>query len=216
MILYNPTNGTTSGTNKYPYQVFQKLNDWRSTVLKNSDPSGTTTTSLRPLANNVVALLLVPALSTNPVPPASAAAPSPTPYPNLAPGYVYDSEATTVSSASPSPAPSPTAITYATDSRNRLPPVIRVVLYTIDEASARRLNTSSSTMPNLYQTLSTQTPPSTALFQDPTKLYPAADGSDAGDLSRFETVLQASHLTFHRYEEAVETIPGPWSLVPNQ
>jgi uncharacterized protein (TIGR02599 family) len=136
--------------------------------------------SIHTLANNVVALLLLSATSTTDT------------SGLLAPGFVYNSESQ--NSASPQ---------YSQN--NRLPPVVRVVLYTIDEVSAHRLANTPS-VPNLYTGTTGQ-----PLFQDPTKLYPAQDGSDPGDLSRFEQNLTQLKLSFRRFEAAVQMQPQPWS-----
>lgn len=146
---------------------------WQLTALKNS-PSG-----VRPIANNVVALLLLPAMTTTDS------------TGTLAPNFLYSSEA---QSGTP-----------ATTSFNRLPPVMRVVMYTIDDASTKRLGTSS-TMPNLY--VDTGGNP---IFTNAAKLYPSGATGDIGDLARFEATLSSRHITFRRFEAAVEFPRQPWN-----
>jgi uncharacterized protein (TIGR02599 family) len=169
MTLYSET------TNAPTYTQVSTSPSWQITALNNS-PTG-----VRPLANNVVALLLLPATTTTDT------------SGSLAPGFLYNSETV------PSPAAPATAPT------NRLPPIIRVVMYTIDEKSAQHLP-QSSTVPNLYVDTSGH-----PIFVDPTKLYPNTTTGDIGDLARFEATLTAMHLTFRRFEAAVQPPPQPWN-----
>ena len=146
---------------------------WQLTAMNNS-PSG-----IRPIAHNVIALLMVPAMTTSD----SSA--------SLAPNYLYSTETST--------------LTAANSSLNRLPPVLRVVMYTIDDISAKRLGTSA-TMPNLYVDTG-----SNPIFTDATKLFPSTTTGDIGDLARFEATLSSKHLTFRRFEAAVEFPRQPWN-----
>jgi uncharacterized protein (TIGR02599 family) len=168
---------SASNTNgNYPAYSFVTGTSWQNTALSGY-PSG-----VHPLANNVVALLLLPATNTTD---ASG---------TLAPGYLYNSESAT--------AP---ANTTALTSVNRTPPVMRIVMYTIDEKSALRLP-QSATMPNLYVSTS-----GTTLFTDSSKLYPNTSTGDIGDVGRFEQTLTANHITFRRFDAAVELPRQPWN-----
>ncbi len=115
---------------------------WQSVALF-GNPPGNTPLNVRPIAKNVIALLLLPAMSTTDT--SGTLTPS---------GYVYDTE---------NPA---SGVTPANTSLNRTPPVMRVVMYAIDDASpsdwARRRRCRIS----MWDTSSNP------LFQDPTKLYP--------------------------------------------
>jgi len=136
----------------------------------------------RPIANNVVALILLPALSTSDT--------------SGTLGFSYNSD------------PKVPVTDSKNNPQNRLPPVMRVVLYTIDEVSAQKLaRTAASAMPDLY------TSGGTPLFQDPTKLYPNSTSGDPGDLSRFETILQTNKLNYHRFETAVQFGRNPWNTL---
>ena len=174
MVLY-------SKTSNYPtYSAVTTSPAWQQAAVA-ACPS--TQVWSRPLANNVVALLLLPALSTTDV--------------SGTLGYTYNSETYIAPTSVDTPNP-----------QNRLPPVMRVVLYTIDEPSAQKIG-GSSTMPNIYVS------GTTTLFTDPTKLYPAADGSDIGDLIRFENVLTKNGLNFRRLETAIQFARAPWkTLMP--
>lgn len=170
-----PFSGSNPNGN-YPLYSFVTGTSWQNTAMANS-PSG-----VHPLANNVVALLMLPATNTTD---ASG---------TLAPGFLYNSESAT------SPATTP-----ALTSVNRTPPVMRVVMYTIDEKSALHL-TQSATMPNLYVSTS-----GTTLFTNSALLYPNSATSDIGDLGRFEQTLAANHLTFRRFDAAVQLPRQPWN-----
>jgi uncharacterized protein (TIGR02599 family) len=167
---------TGGGNGNYPLYSFVTGTSWQNTAMNNS-PSG-----VHPLANNVVALLLLPATNTTD---ASG---------TLAPGFVYNSEVAT--------APATTA---ALTSVNRTPPVVRIVMYTIDEKSALRL-TQSATMPNLYVSTS-----GTPLFANSALLYPNPTSGDSGDLARFEQSLTANKLAYRRFDAAVELPRQPWN-----
>jgi uncharacterized protein (TIGR02599 family) len=169
-----PFSGSNPNGN-YPTYSFVTGTSWRNTALANS-PAG-----IHPLANNVVALLLLPATNTTD---ASG---------TIAPGFTYNSEVNTP--ASP-----------ALNASNRTPPVMRVVMYALDEKSALRLP-QSSTMPNLYVSTS-----GTTLFTDSSKLFPNAASGDIGDLGRFEQTLTANKLTFRRFDAAVELPRQPWNI----
>lgn len=150
-----------------PGQAGPSAGSWQTAALEAS-PAG-----VRPLCRNVVALILLPALS---------------PEDNvteLAPQFNYDSEAS--SAASP------------VNSYSQLPPVVKVVLYAIDEASAQRLGAQGGAMPELYD----------GLFANAASLYP--NGLDPGDLGRFEANLEARHLNFRRFETVVELPQSRWS-----
>jgi uncharacterized protein (TIGR02599 family) len=178
MSIYSQTIPfSASNTNaNYPAYSFVTGTSWQNTALS-GNPSG-----IHPLANNVAALLLLPATNTTD---ASG---------TLAPGYLYSSESATAPATTP-----------ALTSVNRTPPVMRIVMYTIDEKSALRLP-QSATMPNLYVSTS-----GAALFTDSSKLYPSTTTGDIGDVGRFEQTLTAKHITFRRYDAAVELPRQTWN-----
>ena len=175
MSLYSQT------ANNYPtYNPVTTTPAWQVTAMTNS-PAG-----VRPIANNVIALLLLPAMSTTDT------------SGTLSPGFIYNSETNW------------TSATAATTAANRTPPVMRVVMYTIDDISAKRLSTTytNSTMPNLYVDTNGNT-----LFTDPAKLYPSTNSTnpDIGDLGRFEATLSAQKINFRRFEAAVQLPKQPWN-----
>jgi len=180
MSIYSqtvPISGSNPNGN-YPTFNFQTGTSWQNTAMNNS-PTG-----VHPLANNVVALLLLPATNTTD---ASG---------TIAPGFLYNSEVATAPATTP-----------ALTSINRTPPVMRVVMYTIDEKSALRLP-QSATMPNLYVYPAGS---GTPLFTDSSKLYPNTNNGDIGDVGRFEQTLTANKLTYRRFDAAVQLPKQPWN-----
>ena len=193
MSVYSKTIPFASNPNgNYPLYSFQTGTAWQNTAMANS-PSG-----VHPLANNVVALLLLPSSTTTNAP--SSVVPNSSGA--LAPGFLYNSEVATAGATS-----------AALTSVNRTPPVMRVVMYTIDEKSALRL-TQSSTMPSLY--VATAGDGGGALFANSSLLYPTLNAAgtilDIGDLARFEhTLTQKFNLTYRRFDAAVELPRQPWN-----
>ena len=177
MSLYNATaNNYANG-----YKQVTTSPAWQTTALF-GNPAGTTALNVRPIARNVIALLLLPATST------TDTSGTLTPV-----DYQYNSEKAA------------TGVTTANTSVNRAPPVMRVVMYTIDDISAKKLSTST-TMPNLYVDTS-----SNPIFTNPTKLFPNPTSGEIGDLSRFEATLVSQRITFRRFEAAVELPRQPWN-----
>jgi uncharacterized protein (TIGR02599 family) len=166
-----PFNSASNTNGNYP--AFTNLvtsPPWQVNALTNS-PTG-----VHPLANNVVALLLLPA--TN-VTDSSG---------TLATNFLYNSEVTNIGT------------TAATTSLNRVPPVMRVVMYTIDEKSALKLP-QTATIPALY----------TGLFTNSSTLYTNSSTGDIGDLARFEATLTAQKLTYRRFDAAVQLPRQVWN-----
>ncbi len=144
---------------------------WISNGIPNLTASETSTGTItvRPLASNIVALIVMPEQSTS-----SGAQVSSTPIPTQANTYNYDS----AFAATNAPPQIPTA--------NQLPPMVKVVMVAIDEASAIKLaalnpGATSVTPPNLGQS---------SLFHNPANLF--TTGGVEGDLEKFEDVLNAT------------------------
>jgi uncharacterized protein (TIGR02599 family) len=187
MSIYSQTVpiSASNPNGNYPAFSFVTGTSWQNTALNNS-PSG-----VHPLANNVVALLLLPLLKQSAI--------NTTDNQLIAPGFVYNSETATTGATS-----------AALTSVNRTPPVMRVVMYAIDEKSAIKLSQKYAAMPNLY--VATAGDGGAALFTDPTKLYPSTTTSDIGDLARFEhTLSQTFNLTYQRFDAAVQLPREPWN-----
>ena len=133
---------------------------WFTTTLSSANPP------VRRLADNVVALVLLPKLTPQDELARVTKNPSAAP---LAKNYVYDSTAT-----DPDPDINP---------KNQLPPVIQVTMVAIDEVSAARLAASSQTADKLRENLDVDN-----FFTDSTKLADQADGTP-GDLTNFQSKL---------------------------
>jgi uncharacterized protein (TIGR02599 family) len=149
---------------------------WQITALNNSPTTG----GISQLAKNVIGLFLLPAMSSTD---GSG---------GIAPGFLYNSQ--TVGSPGP-----------ATTSVNRVPPVMRVVMYTIDEKSAQTLSASyGSTMPT--------TAVYGSLFTAPSQMYPNLMSGTAGDVSAFEKNLKNLKLRFRRFDAAIQMPAQPWNI----
>ncbi len=173
--VYSPVPGpalTGGGSGNSPaFSFVTTTPPWQTTALANS-PSG-----IHQLAQNVIALLLLPAMSVSDT------------TGTLSTTFVYNSE-----TANSNPAISPL---------DRAPPVMQVVMYTIDDKSALRLAQGPS-IPNLY--IDTSGNP---IFTNPAILFPSP--SDMGDLARFEATLAKNKLTFRRFDASVQLPRQPWN-----
>ncbi|MEI9998879.1 MAG: Verru_Chthon cassette protein C [Verrucomicrobiota bacterium] len=128
--------------------------------------------TVRPLASNIVALIIMPEQFANG---ASGVQANTAPVSTQANTYNYDSayQASTL----PGGKQGVTA--------NQLPPLVKVIMVAIDEASAIRLaaanpGKTSTSPPNLGQS---------SLFSNPSQLF--TNGSIEGDLDKFQDVLNA-------------------------
>jgi uncharacterized protein (TIGR02599 family) len=152
-------------------------------VLTAAPPASPNPVPVHPLANNIVALIIMPEQVSNTGGTAITTTYINTPVNMAAPAasYNYDSGYHTAT-LSPSGIQNPTG--------NQLPPFVNVIMVAIDEPSATRLAAAypaatATTPPDLGQLYSSGTP----LFRDPTKLY--TTGGVEGDLEKFEDILGA-------------------------
>ena len=169
----------------YKYQNDINNNLWFSTSIKPSkNPTDTDSRPVRVLAENVVALILLPRLSLADEKRISATTPPP-----LAPAYKYDS--TIVPAASSNSASANSLSGSLLNSFNQLPPVVQVIMVAIDEPSARRLEDLYGSDP--YLGIGTNPDPITGktLFTDPAALNDSSSGT-AGDLTRLQNLLSSS------------------------
>jgi len=116
LTIYDHTSGAASGK---PKTISYTGNDWFAPALTSSAGR-----PVHELAENVIALILLPKLSSDEDPSRS----------QLAPLYTYDSTTTRSDEK--------------INSKNQLPPVMQLTMVSLDESSARRLE-NGSTMPNL-------------------------------------------------------------------
>jgi uncharacterized protein (TIGR02599 family) len=150
------------------------------------------TRPVRTLAENVVALVLLPQLSSGDVAAQSGKV--------LAPGYLYDSTA-----EDPDEDINP---------HHQLPPIVQVIMVAIDEDSARRLNERAPGSLDFGLDLS-------QLFKDPTLLLQGgASGGGGGatalgDLEKLESILTAKKVNYRIFNSNVIIRGAKWGRENN-
>ncbi len=166
---------------------------WFTTTLTSANPP------VRRLADNVVALVLLPKLT--PQDELARVTKNPGAAP-LVKDYVYDSTA-----ADPDPDINP---------KNQLPPVVQVTMVAIDEVSAARLAANNREVADLRGALGVD-----GFFADSTKLADQADGTP-GDLTNFQTKLNGLKkagdlkLTHRVFTTNVSIRGAKWSRAQSQ
>ena len=140
-----------------------------------------------PLANNIVALILIPKLT---------AADDPTGA-KLSPNYSYDSSGYGQGATDP-----------ALDSKNQLPPVVQVTMVAVDDASYNRK------VPNTAA--AGETPPAPdlgwgGLFDKVGDLKDASTPGFAQDLASFQTSLMHNGLVYRVFTSNVSIRGAKWS-----
>jgi len=147
---------------------------------------------VRVLAENIVALVVLPRLSKTDEQLWMTQNGSKT-APILAPLYSYDSTNNTVSDPILNP-------------RNQLPPVVQVAMIAVDEPSAQKLQDKFGTDPNLGINYS-------SLFRNPAVLEddPATTAADDGDLSKLAALLAANHVSYRIFATNVSIRGAKWS-----
>lgn len=168
---------------------------WFQQPLKSTSPE---IRSTRVLAENVIALILLPHRSPNdPVP---AGAP-----PQLAPNYFYDSRAYVTK---PNDA-------LALLSRNQLPPMVQVTMVVIDERSAQRLQELLGGTPGNMQTatnlLGLTTGATSGLFQKPASGAGEDKNQYLADLQTLTAKLTDLRLTYRVFSTDVSILQAKWS-----
>jgi uncharacterized protein (TIGR02599 family) len=160
---------------------------WFTTTLASANPP------VRRLADNVVALVLLPKLTPQDELARVTKNPSAAP---LAGNYFYDSTGT-----DPDPEINP---------KNQLPPVVQVTMVAIDEVSAARIAAISQTANQLRQNLKVD-----GFFADSTKLADQVTGT-AGDLTKFQAELNKLRLTHRVFTTNVSIRGAKWSRAQSQ
>ena len=144
------------------------------------------TRPVRPIGENIVALVLLPMLSQYD----QAATPSHGAYSpsSLAPNYAYDSTSTSQSDPN-------------LDPKNQLPPVIQVTMVAVDEASYKRFQGTSATMP-------------AALLVTSSTVFQTAGPDNTGytqDMQSLQDNLRANHLNYRVFSSNVSIEGAKWS-----
>ncbi len=148
--------------------------------IANTGPGATLAADAIPLADNVISMVIWPMLP-------SALDATGT---SLAPNYIYDSQ------LSPAPALNGGVVVQPLTA-HQLPPIIQVTMVVIDEASAARIDTKSSTPPTVIENALQ------GKFVSASKY--------AADLASVENSLSASHIGFEVLNTSVVMRESKWS-----
>ena len=152
---------------------------WTANIA-NTGPGATIAADAIPLADNVISMIVWPML------PAGLDATGT----NLAPYFNYDSQL--------SPAPALTSGVVAQPvTAHQLPPIIQLTMLVIDEASAARIDTKSSTPP--------------AVIESALQGKFISANKYAADLASVENSLSASHIGFEVLNTSVVMRESKWS-----
>lgn len=153
---------------------------------------GASNRPVRTIAENIVALVIIPRLSRADELAWMKQKGSKT-APILATKYGYDTTNTSVADPVLNP-------------RNQLPPVVHVAMIAIDEPSARKLEDKYGSDPTLGIDYS-------SLFQDPAVLSddPKTDAPNDGDLSKVEAMLTEKRASYRTFSTNVIIRGAKWS-----
>jgi len=150
-----------------------------------------TNTNHHVLAENIVALVIIPMLSPQDDPTGTA----------LCPNYTYDSNPTVTNSNS------------VLNTKNQLPPVVQITMVAVDETTFRRVqklnmppaNFTNTTLDNLFTVQGSNLYTNTA-----------AQPGYAKDLATLETALQADRLNYRVFTTNVSIKGAKWSRAETQ
>ena len=164
---------------------------------------------VRVLAENVVALIILPRLSL-----ADEKRISTTTPPVLAPNYNYDSTVTPAGSSGS--LNSKTLSGMLLNSYNQLPPVVQVTMVAIDEPSAKRLEDLYGTDPYLGIGTNPDALSQSTLFTNPSVLTESAKVAK-GDITKFTNFLSSSkpkniRASYRVFSTNVTIKGAKWSL----
>jgi uncharacterized protein (TIGR02599 family) len=156
---------------------------------------------VRPLATNIIALILQPKLSaSDTVAVTDSTTGTSTTITTLAPEYCYDSRtaSTAVSGLYTSLTPSTTSNLHS----NQLPPLVQVTMVAIDEPSAILLAQQNGANPPALV--------SSTAFRDATK-FSSGDSNNPLDLETLEASLSQKHLKYKVFSTTVSIRGAKWS-----
>lgn len=208
--LYLKEAALNTGPNASGGNAAYTQKDWFSTALGDIPKSSDAKPPTRPvhvLAENVVALIILPKLTKADQKTASGDAL----YDDssLSPFYLYDSTSTsnngkTSPNYSP-PTPDTPAARVDLNPKNQLPPVVQVTMVAVDEASYARFQTR---LPD---------PAAAPDFKFPTAAESQnyrvkdANGNDRGDLKKLQDTLQSNRLNYRVFTTDVSLKAAKWS-----
>ena len=164
-------------------QVFQyaiaDVTTWTANIA-NTGPAATPAPDAIPLADNVIAMVVWPRLPVGQDPAGT----------NLAPSYIYDSQANTAPVLTKGVGVQPITA-------DQLPPILQVTMVVIDEASAARIDTKSSTPP--------------AAIENALQGKFINVNNYGSDLAAVESTLAGSHIGFEVLNTSVVSRESKWS-----
>jgi uncharacterized protein (TIGR02599 family) len=194
--VYGGTTGLNSGTSRLNSSGGLNAStyvgrDWFSNPLGLSDTSTSPARPVHVLAENVIALVILPKLTALDETEATKQAASTTGKTyddsSLAPTYLYDSTGTGM--------PAANLADNVLDPKNQMPAIVEVTMVAISEASSIRLaQTNGTSAPNFGLS---------SLFTDATKT--------SIDLNQLELNLTAMHVTYHVFSTNVAIKGAKWS-----
>ncbi|MGB8355540.1 MAG: Verru_Chthon cassette protein C [Chthoniobacteraceae bacterium] len=174
-----------------------------------TDPFGASPPLKRTIAENVIALIILPMRSPN-----DPAISGTTSYAQLAPHYAYDSKAWASTPSNP--------VAVNTDSsplvptmRNQLPPVVQVTMVAIDEPSAARLASKNGTTMPTFTDSNALPGGLSSIFQTVTTPSGISSGKYGDeyltDLASLEKALVNQHMTYRVFSTSVSISQAKWS-----
>lgn len=181
---------------RYRYRLMEFLQPTENlTVYSNATGTSWFTTPLQSLspappsillAENIIALVICPQMANEMTPT--------NPSSSLTSNYEYDSRTPWTTGTSP------TQTTWTSGAQpvqmNQLPPLVRVVLIAVDEASMLQIEGGSTTPPNLGFSY-------TSVFQNPANL--------AADITTVSTALAGKHINYRVFQTDVPIRSAHWS-----
>lgn len=175
-------------------------------------PPGVTDRPVRVLAENILALIILPRLS----PEDELARQNIQNYALLSPNFRYHSKQTTNYRDNPA-APTDAMIAQSPDvfgpinPKNQLPPVVQVAMFAIDEASAANLERNEGSTLGLPDMLKDTSP--TPLFYNAADLETSTTQPEGGDLKAFENELIKRKLSYRLFSSNIAIKGAKWSTV---
>jgi uncharacterized protein (TIGR02599 family) len=177
-----PNSGWTQPTSVHPPAGTTGL-EWFTTPFAHVGATTGLPDQRRVIADNVVALIILPQLSQGDEQALITSGTLANPLgSNLAPDYVYDSTMVNVNNAN-------------INSRNQLPPQVVVTMVAVDEASFNRLPAASAT----------------TLFTTPNPAPFTSSSQYATDLQSLQNNLQADQLNYRVFSTTVSLKAAKWS-----
>lgn len=186
LTVYQYTSGLTGTTAK---NLTYKGKEWFTTPLAVAPQPGGVSQQ-RVVADNVIALIILPKLSQSDQKAKDPITGISSNYTDssLAPSYDYDTTYDKQSDPNLNP-------------HNQLPPEVLVTMVAVDEATFGRLQGSSATMPDYTKDL----------FQKAGNLSDSSVDGYAKDLAALQTTLQTNHLNYRIFSTTVSLKAAKWS-----